>query len=170
MKIQSINTISYVQKNAFVSNPNLKKDVAVVEDNRENLLKDYTHNNVFINFKAKPPKISLDEKLTSIFVNNFSEGDAILLGRNFEQVVTGLKRNAREFDTMLDRLFFIKDSGLSVPLAIIKVNDEFTQLHNLGKKDILVVRPTCTKTLEPYRKTIINNNITIINYSFSIRF
>jgi hypothetical protein len=160
MKIQSINSFNYVQKSAYVTNPKLKENSTVERNNQEeNLLKDTTYNSAFINFRAKPPKISLDEKLTSIFFNNFSEGDAILLGRNFDQVVAGLKRNAREFDTMLDRLFFIKDSGLAVPLAIIKINDEFTQVHNIGKKDVLIVRPSCTKTLEPHQKTLINDGV-----------
>lgn len=164
MKIQSINSFNYVQKSAYVTNPKLKENSTVERNNQEeNLLKDTTYNSAFINFRAKPPKISLDEKLTSIFFNNFSEGDAILLGRNFDQVVAGLKRNAREFDTMLDRLFFIKDSGLAVPLAIIKINDEFTQVHNIGKKDVLIVRPSCTKTLEPHQKTLINDGDIIIN-------
>ena len=167
MRIQSINNINSAYNYAYTSNSKIKEQNPNQTTNPEILLRDITHNSSLINFCAKKtplnPKYSLDEKLTSIFVNNFFEGDAILIGRNFDQVTSGLKRNAKEFDTMLDRLFFVKDSGISVPLAIIKINDEFTHIHNIGKKDILIVRPSCTKTLQPYSKTIINDGDVIIN-------
>ena len=72
MKIQSINSFNYVRKSACITNSKLKDDTIVNSKNQENLLKDYTYNSAFINFKAKAPKIALDEKLSSIFFNNFS--------------------------------------------------------------------------------------------------
>lgn len=168
MKIQSITRVNYpvlscYRKNYISTSPEQPK----VQTFDDRVLKDLTHNKISINFTSslpvKPQKLSLDEKLSFLFRNELTDGDLVVVAKNLEQVKKVLKKNIKSFDNLLDRIFFIKDSGLSVPLAFNICKDVFTFVYNLGDKNILVATERDTKTLPAGGNLLIGQDDVIIN-------
>ncbi len=82
--------------------------------------------------------VALSEKISHIIPLS-DTGDIILIGKNFESAIEGVKNSLGEFSEVIKRILHIKAS-VAVPMAISLDKDGDFQCVNLGEKTFALVK------------------------------
>lgn len=115
----------------------------------------------------KIKRFPLEKKLTYLF-ENLGTGDVIAVGKNYNEIFSGLKKSLSGFSEMIKRIFFIKHGGLSVPLAFEQDALNQWACVNIGSKKILVSTEENAEELEPQESMTIDDGDVIINNNVNI--
>ena len=150
MRIEKINILNKIafQKLSFSQN---SKDEQITNTNKCTTIPNYSYGKDLINKPYNPTftagisknalslalKIPVEERLASI-LQGAKQGDLILLGKDYTQIIKNLRNFKAKLTIPIKRLFYLPDNKLGKDYIFYKNSLGDSNLFNVNKEDLIV--------------------------------